>query len=1270
MNFKKCISLLMVFILSFSFFAAKGAIAAGEAKISIDVTKKDGSPVSVIKVDDIIKVTVKMSDFNMLSAACPALHFNPEVVKVTDVSGTAAPDFIRGAAAMAYFEKGDATTPGKWGGSFEPTTKLPLINNETGLISLYVDGYPVKDLEGEQSIYSVYMKAVKPGSADIRLSRHTDGDGKANPEDYYASVVYPDDYLGDFTPQYFLPSQPHSLPAEAEYNVLTNQPLVYTKISVKGTDGTYSYADEALIGDTIRLDIHVLNINKIANICLPLKYDKEAAEMLDRSGKPVTTGILVESVLDVTSKLELFANEDKNNPGGGGYPQFDTEKGFLRLLFLSENINMPTSMSDGDLICSVYFKAIKHTDEFIHYFTSNDSSGDPYDPNSEHGVMYKSDILIGWDAPPEYFPETMYARLKIPVEKSKKPDLVAVIPNPDGETATVIVTGVTPGAEVIIYGEGGNPIGVPAIADENGSAIFVDVPLDETISDHIYANAKEPDKDRSDKEWGEPDNPQVEKVLISLEPLELIIVNYGTPEEEIVLPTYVNAILGYKLPGYNDIFVSGEFTPLPLPADTWTGTYNGNVSDLYNLYNTPSYPAGIISDKQAKQPIFVRPEGVTASQHIVIFISEEVMYGQSQKVNDGAKATEPAIDPVKEGFAFEGWYIQDDAGDLAEYDFDTPVTKDIVLHAVFTEDTTEKKYTVSGALSGGNVSGLTVSYKLDNSAVKTVTTDSSGNYIITEVPHGVTIVITPPAQTGYTVSPLSRSREVKSNITDQDFFYTLNTVGGGGGGGGGGGYSTPATAPLHIKCIHKDTGNVLYKQTIEKITVGTEQVVNAPNLEGYKLADETPKKIKIINSTTGNEVIFEYDGGPKVNLLNDVDHYRYLIGYREDGTIRPEREISREEVATVFYRLLNADARAEYRTKIHNFPDVNIDRWSLGEISTMANLGIVQGYEDGFFYPVQPITRAEFATVTMRFDILIEDATHGFTDISGHWAERYIASAYQVGWIDGYEDGSFQPDKPITRTEAAKLINRVLKRRVDQVGLLGEIVIKWPDLEVEHWGYYELMEATISHDYERRYEERVMENWTGKGTDMYFSTDDIPTPSPDQLPPYQPSPERFVWTEQNTEPVWVPEIVAEPAEYIEEAPEAAPISDTAETISIPKEDYEELLRILAIKEQEEAIKAAEEAEARAKAEEEAAIAIAREMVTISKEEYEAIMKAISEINTEALPKKPAEAVTHTVVLGDTLWAISEKYGTTIWEIKVLNGLTSDVIHLGQQLRVN
>jgi hypothetical protein len=219
--------------------------------------------------------------------------------------------------------------------------------------------------------------------------------------------------------------------------------------------------------------------------------------------------------------------------------------------------------------------------------------------------------------------------------------------------------------------------------------------------------------------------------------------------------------------------------------------------------------------------------------------------------------------------------------------------------------------------------------------------------------------------------------------------------------------------------------------------------------------------------------------------LNTVDHFRYIFG-DEDGSIRPDDDITREEVAAVFYRLLTGESRRAYRKATTDFPDVADDRWSAMNVGTVQNARIVTGYPDGTFQPEQTITRAEFATIATRFDALPEDASHNFSDIGGHWAEQYIAAAAQNGWISGYPDGSFRPDQPITRAEAMTIINRVLGRSVDAEGLFAEIVPDYTDISAAHWAYYEVLEATVSHDYQRRDGDNGVENWTGRGEDINF----------------------------------------------------------------------------------------------------------------------------------------------------------------------------------------
>lgn len=213
---------------------------------------------------------------------------------------------------------------------------------------------------------------------------------------------------------------------------------------------------------------------------------------------------------------------------------------------------------------------------------------------------------------------------------------------------------------------------------------------------------------------------------------------------------------------------------------------------------------------------------------------------------------------------------------------------------------------------------------------------------------------------------------------------------------------------------------------------------------------------------------------PEEPELERGDHYAYIFGY-EDDTIRPDNDITRAEVATIFYRLLTDASRDEYRTTDNDFTDVSADAWYNETVSTLANAGVLAGYEDGSFRPNEPITRAEYAAIATRFDDLAA-GTSSFTDISGHWAEAAINAAYSAGWVGGYEDGTFRPDQNITRAEAMALINRVLERAVDSDGMLDDMQ-RWVDCHPDAWYYADVQEATNSHDYEREEGEKY-ETWT------------------------------------------------------------------------------------------------------------------------------------------------------------------------------------------------
>ena len=211
--------------------------------------------------------------------------------------------------------------------------------------------------------------------------------------------------------------------------------------------------------------------------------------------------------------------------------------------------------------------------------------------------------------------------------------------------------------------------------------------------------------------------------------------------------------------------------------------------------------------------------------------------------------------------------------------------------------------------------------------------------------------------------------------------------------------------------------------------------------------------------------------------LNTEDHYAYIVGYSEDGTVRPNANITRAEVATIFFRLLTDEARDQFWSTSNNFSDVAPDAWYNNAVSTMVNAGIIQGYEDGTFRPNANITRAEFAAIASRFMSAGYDVEEDlFTDIAAHWARESINDAAMAKWISGYPDGAFLPDKAITRAEAVTLVNNVLQRKPDADHLLDSM-IKWPDNPESAWYYEAIQEATNSHDYDL-FEGAEYEIWT------------------------------------------------------------------------------------------------------------------------------------------------------------------------------------------------
>ena len=182
-------------------------------------------------------------------------------------------------------------------------------------------------------------------------------------------------------------------------------------------------------------------------------------------------------------------------------------------------------------------------------------------------------------------------------------------------------------------------------------------------------------------------------------------------------------------------------------------------------------------------------------------------------------------------------------------------------------------------------------------------------------------------------------------------------------------------------------------------------------------------------------------------------------------------------MATIFYRLLDEMSRTIYFQETNDFTDVKDDFWACKAISTLTNAGIITGFQDGTFRPNAYITRAQFAAIAARFDNVVPGLENPFSDVAeDYWARDLIAYAASKGWING-SNGKFRPLENITRLEAMDFINNVLDRHVDEKGILDGITT-FTDVPVTDPNYYVVEEATNSHDYTRRTEGQLMENWT------------------------------------------------------------------------------------------------------------------------------------------------------------------------------------------------
>ena len=245
------------------------------------------------------------------------------------------------------------------------------------------------------------------------------------------------------------------------------------------------------------------------------------------------------------------------------------------------------------------------------------------------------------------------------------------------------------------------------------------------------------------------------------------------------------------------------------------------------------------------------------------------------------------------------------------------------------------------------------------------------------------------------------------------------------------GFTLTLTAPLGRENAGYWANLYHYDEEAEALTFETSAQIADDGSVALRMSHASQYAIVIDDKNHG-----ENAGQP---TLNTQDHDAYLLGY-EDGTVRPEGSITRAEVATIFFRLLTDESRDKFWSQTNDYTDVPADAWYNSAVSTLSNAGILDGYEDGTFRPDGNITRAEFATITARFLEASYDGGNRFPDIDGHWAAEYINEAANAGIVDGYEDGTFRPQQNITRAEAVTMVNRTVDRHPDADHLLDNMV--------------------------------------------------------------------------------------------------------------------------------------------------------------------------------------------------------------------------------------
>ena len=538
-----------------------------------------------------------------------------------------------------------------------------------------------------------------------------------------------------------------------------------------------------------------------------------------------------------------------------------------------------------------------------------------------------------------------------------------------------------------------------------------------------------------------------------------------------------------------DGFVDGEVTDIKATGSV-TNVSDGSVTNTIEYTTTDKFVPGNYNITKSEGTLTINPRTVIITS------------GSASKTYDGTALTKPEVTVTGDGF------VDGEATAIATGSQTEVGSSDNTIEIIKKDGFDENNYAIE--LKEGTLTVEKRPYRPNPSITDKITVEITGNS------DSVVYDGTEHSVKDYTVK-ISDSR-----YTEKDFTFSGKALA---SGVNAGTYEMGLKADQfknanarfkNVEFVIKADGVLTITQRPLTITAGSAEGI-APvtcdkyTVEGLATGDkvdsvkitgiqsepgESPNVASdaVIKNAKGEDVTANYkityvDGVLKaIEVLNKEIHFNYVIGYT-DGTIRPNNDISRAEVATIFFRLLTDEARTQYDKTTSSFSDIKDGAWCCRAIATLTNMGIIKGYTDGSFQPNKSITRAELATIIARFAKL-DVNTKTFSDINGHWAQKNIELAAGNGWINGYEDGTFRPNNNITRAETFAMINRVLDRQTESVSdlLPTSEMNMWSDnLNENAWYYKDVQEATNYHKCDR-VGDSVYEKWTEKVPDIDWAS--------------------------------------------------------------------------------------------------------------------------------------------------------------------------------------